>query len=170
MVYNNRGIAYTKRREFIPALRDYTQAIKLNRDYAEAYCNRGNAYLMKGDSAQAIDDYTQAIKLNPNFAEAYYNRANAYFRKPMFVEALVDYTKAIDLATGRSEIYYRRGLLRLCMGEMSKAKSDLKTATDFGFDISAAFHEAYESIVDFEAAFRVEVPEDIAEMLRRSSR
>ena len=53
---------------------------------------------------------------------------------------------------------------------MSEAKSDLETATDLGFDIVAAFHEEYESIVDFELKFGVEVPEDIAAMLRRSSR
>ena len=38
--------------------------------------------------------------------------------------------------------------------------------TDKGFDIVAAFHNAYGSVEDFEAKHGVEVPEDIAALLR----
>lgn len=50
--------------------------------------------------------------------------------------------------------------------EWEKAKADLRTAKDMGIDIVAAFHNDYESVADFEAKHGVEVPEDIAALLR----
>ena len=59
------------------AITDYTQAIRLNPDYASAYYNRGNAKSNLGQHFAAIADYDIAIRLNPDDAEAYYNRGLA---------------------------------------------------------------------------------------------
>ena len=59
------------------AITDYTQAIRLNPDYADAYYNRGNAKSKLGQHFAAIADYDIAIRLNPDDAGAYYNRGNA---------------------------------------------------------------------------------------------
>lgn len=55
-------------------MRCYTEALRLNPAYADAYNNRGNARSSKSDFAGALEDYTEAIRLNPNYAEAYTNR------------------------------------------------------------------------------------------------
>ncbi len=51
--------------EYEKAIEDYTKAIELNSNFAEAYNNRGLAkgYLNKYD--EAIEDFNEAIKLNP---------------------------------------------------------------------------------------------------------
>ena len=41
----------------------YTEAIRLNPNYAKAYYNRGAAYEKKGDKAKAEADFAQAKKL-----------------------------------------------------------------------------------------------------------
>jgi tetratricopeptide (TPR) repeat protein len=51
------------------AIADYTQAIKLKPDYAEAYLWRGVMYNIKDDDDLALADYTQAIKLKPELEE-----------------------------------------------------------------------------------------------------
>ena len=55
----------------IVAVEDYTKAIELNPNDAQAHNNRGAAYGEKDDFGRAIEDYTKAIELKPDFAEAY---------------------------------------------------------------------------------------------------
>ena len=47
------------------AIDDYTQAIKINPNYAQAYYGRGFVRNELRDKQGAIDDYNQAIKINP---------------------------------------------------------------------------------------------------------
>ena len=49
---------------------NYSQAIKLNPNYAIAYNHRGYVRYELGDKQGAMDDYNQAIKLNPSHAIA----------------------------------------------------------------------------------------------------
>jgi tetratricopeptide (TPR) repeat protein len=67
--------------QYDKAISDYSKAIELKPDFADAYYNRGLAYFRKGSSynfephKKAINDFTKAIELQPDFADAYYNRA-----------------------------------------------------------------------------------------------
>ena len=49
------------------AIRDYSKAIRLKPDYANAYVARGNAYSSKDEVDRAIADYTKALELKPNY-------------------------------------------------------------------------------------------------------
>src|SRR6478752_5678921 len=57
-------------------VRFYSQAIRLNPDYAEAFNNRGVARKNKGDLEGALKDYNEAIRLKPDNADAFNNRGN----------------------------------------------------------------------------------------------
>ena len=62
LAYND-GIAYSKLGQHQRAIQDYDHAIKLNPDYAYAYCNRGMAYMDLRQLERAIQDCDQGIKL-----------------------------------------------------------------------------------------------------------
>ena len=49
--------------DYDKAIADYTAAIRLKPDYANAYYNRGAVYEKKGDKAKAAEDFAQAKKL-----------------------------------------------------------------------------------------------------------
>jgi len=51
-----------------PAIADYTEAINLNLNRAEAYQGRGIAYDVKGDNAKAIADWEAVLKISPDDA------------------------------------------------------------------------------------------------------
>lgn len=77
--YINRGKAYYLKGQLELAIADYTKAIELNPQDAEAHGYRGDAYLEKGQHDQAIRDYTKAIQLNPKYAMVYYKRGFVYY-------------------------------------------------------------------------------------------
>jgi tetratricopeptide (TPR) repeat protein len=61
-----RGVLFEQSDNKEAAIKDYTDAIKLDPSSAVAFFNRGNAYDQLGDYDRAIADYTEAIKLDPN--------------------------------------------------------------------------------------------------------
>ena len=88
--------------DYDQAIADYTEAIRLNPEYAEAYCNRGVAYWEKGNDDKAIADFTEAIRLNPEYARAYQNRGVAYGKKGENSKAKSDYDQAKKFGIGGS--------------------------------------------------------------------
>ena len=73
----------------------------------------------------------------------------------------------MDLNPADADAYCNRGEVWLHLQEWDKARVDLTTAREMGSDILASFHNDYESVEDFEAQHGVQVPEDIAGLLRR---
>lgn len=60
---SNRGNARFDLGSRAGAIEDYTQAIKINYNYGDAYYNRGNARFDLGDKLLAIEDFHQAADL-----------------------------------------------------------------------------------------------------------
>ena len=164
--YYNQGITYYHKGEFDKAIQNYDKAIDLKPEDVIAYYTRGVAYGKKGEFDRAIQDYNIAINLKPEYAEVYVSRGVAYYYKDEFDAAIQDFNKAINLNPEYAEAYANRGEAWLHLREWKKAKVDLSTAKDMGNDIVAAFHNAYGSVEAFETKYDVEVPEDIAALLR----
>ena len=73
--YCNRGCATGGKAENAKAIRDYTEAIRLDPKDAEAYYSRGFCYHQRREYDKAIADLTEAIRFNPKHAAAYMFRA-----------------------------------------------------------------------------------------------
>lgn len=64
--YLNRGVAYEKKGENLKAVNDYSEAIRLRPDYAEAYLRRGYVFAQKfEDYGKARQDWEKAAGLDP---------------------------------------------------------------------------------------------------------
>jgi len=74
-----------------PTFTDYTSAIELDPDYAEAYYNRAYDRSEIRDYQGAIADYTKVIELAPDAAPAYFNRGLAKQPNPQEQLQLVSY-------------------------------------------------------------------------------
>ncbi len=94
----NSALAKSEAGDIEGAIADYTEAIRLNPNYAKAHNKRG---IIHGrnlrDYPAAKADFDRAIEINPNYGDAYYNRA----RVREFLEdkdgAIADYQKAAEL-------------------------------------------------------------------------
>ena len=91
------------------AIEDYTQAIRLNPKYSDAYLRRAIVRYEQGDKQGAITDYNEAIRLNPNTAIAYYNRGVALYNLRKYQEAIADFTQYINFDPNDISAYYARG-------------------------------------------------------------
>ena len=84
--YYRSALARMARDDFRGAIGEYTKAISLRPDYAEAYMARGRAVSLraivdgpyhgrgKRPPTSAMADYSRAIQLKPDYAEAYAER------------------------------------------------------------------------------------------------
>lgn len=104
--YNNRGVSLAAKGEHDAAIKDFTQAVRLNgRDHIH-FRNRGDSWQAKDEDDRAIADYDQAIRLNPKDATSYNNRGVSWFEKGDYKRAIADYSRAISLDQ-KDPIFFR---------------------------------------------------------------
>ncbi len=110
------------------AIDDWTQVIKINPNYANAYYYRGVIRYELGDKQGAIDDYSQAIKINPNDALIYYKRG--FIRSILEDQqgAIDDYSQAIKINPNYHHAYHFRGLTHRKLGNNQNAIDDYTQA------------------------------------------
>lgn len=98
------GIQKALRGDYVHAIEDYDQALKLAPSNSEVYYNRGVAYFSINRPQSAIKDFSQAIALQPTMAEAYGNRG--LIRQTMGDRkgALSDYQQARRLFQQKGDI------------------------------------------------------------------
>ena len=76
--YLDRGNRYGRNGVYHRAIQDYTTAIELQADLAEAWYNRGCSWYEVGDFEKSITDLTRAIHLAPSNGIYYGQRALVY--------------------------------------------------------------------------------------------
>jgi len=157
VVFYTRGYAYAELKEFERAIEDFSKAIELDPNDAEAYYNRGLAYAKLGKYEQAIKDYDKAIELNPALADAYYNRGVAYVKLNKHEQAIEDFSKAIELNPALAEAYYNRGLTYAKLNQYEQAIKDYDKAIELNPTLAEAYANigiAYLKIRRYEEAAR----------------
>src|SRR5215467_321565 len=95
VIYNKIGIAYHQLQQLEPARRNYEQAVKLKRDYAEALNNIGTVYYAKKSYRRAIGYYKRALKISDS-ASIYSNLGTAYFGRKEYKMATDAYQEALS--------------------------------------------------------------------------
>ncbi|KAI9134944.1 serine protease [Acaryochloris sp. CCMEE 5410] len=130
------------------ALRNTTQAIRQNPQFAPAYALRGSIRLVKQDQTGALQDFNQAIQLDKNLLQAYIGRALVQSSLGDTGGAIADYSQAIQLQGDHAILYYNRGIVYLNQGQQGAALTDLRTAADLALkdNNQADYQRALEAI------------------------
>jgi tetratricopeptide (TPR) repeat protein len=80
------------------AIRDFSQAIRIDPDYAAAYYGRGIALYHRHRRMSSIADFTAVIRIDPRYAHAYYARGNVRRELGDRDSAIADFDRYLDLA------------------------------------------------------------------------
>jgi tetratricopeptide (TPR) repeat protein len=128
-LYYNSGNDAADKGNYEEAVKNYSEAIRLEPNYANAYFNRGDAYDEIGEYDKAIADYSEVIRIEKS-ADAYLNRGVVFNKKGENDRAIVDLTEAIRLDPNCANAYRLRNEIYKSNGE-----SEVIRASDEDFDI-----------------------------------
>lgn len=113
----------------------YSEAIRLDPNFAEAYRSRGFQHLDTSNFNQAIADFEQALKLTPSDATAQFGKGFAIALRSVKTEgqplkqALPFINRSIKQQPDLALAYLVRGLVQLDLNEHKKALTDLEQAS-----------------------------------------
>jgi tetratricopeptide (TPR) repeat protein len=132
------GYAYNHSREYVPALRAYRNALKLepgNPDYREnlysAMMNRGSELQRRGRTEESERLYMKAISLVPYRWEGYYSLATLRMEEEDYEDAVRILTAAINKVSSNSyRVYLTLGVALEKLGRYSEALKNLRRARE----------------------------------------
>lgn len=109
-----RAMSRTRADDGERALADFSEAIRLDPQFVEAYQQRGQARFKNGDVEGAVADFTRAATLDPRHAGAFKARGMAMLYQGNDDAAIADLTKAIQYGDADQsrlpaiEVFYAR--------------------------------------------------------------
>lgn len=139
VVYYNQGIAQVTERNFEEAIENFTRAIELDPNFADAYFSRGYAYWQQLEVERAIADYDEAIRLDPSVAQYFYFRGLVYYDLDV-EQAIADFSAAIELEADFADAYFYRGILRAGQGDNERAIADYNRVIELAPQFAPAYY------------------------------
>jgi len=113
VAYYNRGYAYFNKNDNDRAIKDYSEAIRLDPKNARTYGSRGDAYRGKSDFDRAARDYGKAIELAGKPEKAHWTywlfRGVSYERLGKWPQAEADFLKAMELDPDQPSVLNQLG-------------------------------------------------------------
>ncbi|MEY2541534.1 MAG: hypothetical protein QOI22_1136, partial [Verrucomicrobiota bacterium] len=140
-VHMNRGLVYNSKSRFDEAIRDFTEALRVDPKIADAYAGRGFAYQCRGDAPKAIVDLTEAIRRDPNSPSAFYNRGIIFFQKGEIDRAIADLDEAVRCNPNSADALVWRGLCYAAKNDLDRALANFDGAIAVDPNNASAFME-----------------------------
>ena len=161
------------------AIRDYTEALRLDPTFAFAYSSRGRLYKESGETDKALTDFSQAIRFDPNAHQAFYARGLIDLERRDLDQAIEDLSEAVRTDPSAALAYANRGLAYTYRKEFDRALAnydaalqlrprDARTLIDRAY-VRIETQEQAKAIEDLTAAIRVDPKLETAYRVRASS-
>jgi tetratricopeptide (TPR) repeat protein len=135
--FSLRGRSNLAKKDYIAAVADYSDAIRLSPQTALYYARRGAAHGLRNDFGRALNDYAEAIKLAPSEANYYRERSDIYAGRADATAA----SRASDLNLAKADLdlvirgkdampadIEKRGLIFEKLGNRTEALADFRAA------------------------------------------
>jgi tetratricopeptide (TPR) repeat protein len=137
--YALRGVSWLVKREFDNAVKDLSEAIRLQPGNTSFYCLRGKALYGKHAYDGAMADFTEAIRIDPRNLVALNDRGVTWVAKEDFGKALRQFGEVLRHDPRNALTYTNRGATWFEMEEYEKALDDLNRAIQFDPKLSSAY-------------------------------
>jgi tetratricopeptide (TPR) repeat protein len=155
LLFNIRGVCNKTIQEYRDAVGDFSQAVKLNPGYAEAYYNLGVTYVELGEVENAIKAYKNALSINNNYPTAQNNLGQILFLKGEFNASIDHLEWAVALKPDFAEAHNNLGTALLGIDKVQDAIIPYKKAASLKPDFATAFNNlgiAYQRLGEFDLA------------------
>lgn len=110
----------------------YTDAIRLNPRYTQAYNNLGFVFYNRQEYKIAMQNFKKAIRLYPRYTQAHINLALSLLMDGKLDDALGIYNKVLRYDPKNIDIYYNRGTVYRSRGNLRKAIADFRKYIELG--------------------------------------
>ncbi len=144
---NNRADAYLKRADiyfkqqaFEDAVKDYSQALAINKNLDKAYFGRGMALGRQGLVQQGIDDLSVYIARHPYDSHAYTKRGVRYIWLGNIAAAKKDLIEAVSLDVSNAEAHDDLGVVYASGNNFDKAIYHFKQSIYYDRTYQKAYH------------------------------
>lgn len=127
------GIIFDSDSNYESAIKEFNMAIKLDKNFAEAYDKRGVVYTKLLMFDKALKDLSKAIELNKDFSVAYNHRGIVYYCLMEYNKSLTDYNEALTINSNFAKAYYNRAIVKLLINDINGAISDFRMASNMKF-------------------------------------
>jgi len=139
MEHYNKGVMFFNRNDYDTAILEFTDAINLDQNFAEAYAYRAWAKNRTSNPDQGIIDADKAIKINPQLALAYFCKGTAYYNKKDYDKAITELTQSIRINPDYKEAYNNRALAYYYKKNYDKAIADYDQAIKIDKNYALAY-------------------------------
>ncbi len=102
-LYNGRGLAYFRKKDYRAAITDFSRAIELEPKKARYYYNRGHSYFELDDLENSIVDNKKTIELDEKYASAYNNLGIIYWKQGKINLSRQNLARSVELDS-RNEV------------------------------------------------------------------
>jgi len=122
------GNALLRKGRTSEAIDQFTEALRINPDYAEAHNNLGYALLVTGRTSAAIEQCKEALRIDPTYAHAHNNLGNALAQTGRASEAIDHYKQTLRMNPNSADAHSNLGAALAQRGRISEAIEELKAA------------------------------------------
>ncbi|MBL8015903.1 MAG: tetratricopeptide repeat protein [Ignavibacteria bacterium] len=141
ILFVNRGVIWSKRKEHDKALSDYENAIKIVDNNWTAYNNIGYSLLNQGMYEESIKYFNRSIELDSERAFPYNNRGFAHSNLGNYEMAFEDFKKSYNIDPTNALLYKYRGLTYYNTSNFEAALKDLEKAIEKDPDLFEELNE-----------------------------
>ena len=135
LYFFDRGLARLRKGDnYQGAYEDFTSAINLDPNFADAYVNRAITYQCLNKRQEAYDDVAKALELEPLNTAALFNRGYMYGQQEMFQESLTQMDAVLKLDPTHEKAMFYRGIAKVNLDDEAGACEDWKKAVELGFE------------------------------------
>jgi len=124
--YISSGLAYGLGQKYDQAIADFTRALSIDPDNAEAYNNKGLYLTEKGVVDSAMVCFDKAISLKKEFHQAFYNKGNAYAKTGNYTAAITQYQESLKIKPGYIDALLNMGNSYAAMKDFNNALTCFK--------------------------------------------
>jgi tetratricopeptide (TPR) repeat protein len=125
LALNDRGSLRYENQNFTGATEDFEKALKIRKDYAEAYVNLGTCKYAMKDYPGALADFNQATRFNATLFQAHLNKGNTFNQMGHPEKALNEFNAVLKLNPSFWQGYQLRGEIKAVLKEYDNALKDL---------------------------------------------